>query len=146
MSIVKYSTNYDDYGPSTFNGFFNRFFNDQQMTNVKSNTKFLPNADVIELEKSFELQMALPGVKKEEVSLEIVDNVLTIKGERKLKNEKEEGKYYSFETQYGTFKRSFRLPKNVDQTKIEASYSDGILTITLTKLDENKLKTAIKIK
>jgi len=146
MSIVKYSTNYDDYAPSTFNGFFNRFFNDQQMSNVKNDVKFLPNADVIELEKSFELQVALPGVKKEDVSLDIADNVLTIKGERKLKIEKEEGKYYSFETQYGTFKRSFRLPKNVDQSKVEASYSDGILTINLVKLDENKLKTAIKIK
>ena len=146
MSIVKYRTNYDDYVPSTFNGFFNGFFNDQQMSNAKSDVKFLPNTDVIELEKSFELQVALPGVKKEEVSLDIADNVLTIKGERKLENEKEEGRYRSFETQYGIFKRSFRLPKNVDQTKIEASYNDGILTIMLMKLDENKLKTAIKIK
>jgi HSP20 family protein len=146
MSLVKYSTNYDDYAAGNFNGFLNRFFNDQQLSDTKNDTKFLPNTDVIELAEAFELQVALPGVKKEEVTLDVADNVLTIKGERIQKNEKEEGKYYSFETQYGTFKRSFRLPKNVDQTKIEASFSDGILTITLSKIAEDKLKTAIKIK
>ena len=146
MSLVRYNTNYDDFAPSTFNGFFNRFFNDQQLTSANKDVKFLPNVDVIEKDKSFELQVALPGVKKQDVELDIADNILTLKGERKLSNEKEEGKYYSFETHYGTFKRSFRLPKNVDQSKVEASFSDGILTINLLKVDEQELKTTIKIK
>lgn len=147
MSLVRYNTNYDDYAPSTFNGFFNRFFNDQQLTGSnKEEVKFLPNVDVIEKEKSFELQVALPGVNKKDVELHIADNVLTLKGERKLENEKEEGRYYSFETNYGTFKRSFRLPKNVDQTQIDASYKDGILSINMLKIDEQELKTTINIK
>ncbi len=146
MSLVRYNTNYDDYVPSTFNGFFNKFFNDQQLADPNKEVKFLPNVDVIEKDKSFELQVALPGMKKEEVELHIADNLLTLKGERKLKDEKQEGRYYSFETQYGTFKRSFKLPKNVDQTKVDASFTDGILIISLLKIDEQKLKTTIKIK
>jgi HSP20 family protein len=146
MSLVRYNTNYDDYAPSTFNGFVNRFFNDQQMKNTNDNVKFLPNVDVIEKDGAFELHVALPGLKKEDVELDIADNVLTLKGERKLKSEKEEGRYYSFETQYGTFKRSFKLPKNVDQTKVNASFQDGILKIDLLKIDEQELKTTIKIK
>ena len=146
MSLVRYNTNYDEHVPSAFNGFVNRFFNDQQMNNAKSDVKFLPNVDVIEKEDAFELQVALPGLKKEDVELDIADNVLTMKGERKLKNEKEEGKYYSFETQYGVFKRSFKLPKNVDQTKVDASFEDGILKIDLLKIDEQELKTTINIK
>jgi len=146
MSLVRYNTNYDDFVPSTFNGFVNRFFNDQQMKNVNDDVKFLPNVDVIEKESAFELQVALPGLKKEDVELHIADNVLTLRGERKLENEKKEGRYYSFETQYGTFKRSFKLPKNVDQTKVDASFEDGILKIKLLKIDEKELKTTIKIK
>lgn len=146
MSLVRHNANYDDFAPSTFNGFINKFFNDQQLTDSNKETKFLPNVDVIEQENFFEIQAALPGIKKEEVDLHIADNVLTLKGERKLKNEKEEGKYYSFETHYGTFKRSFRLPKNVDQAKVEASFNDGILTVKLLKIDEQELKATIKIK
>ena len=146
MSLVRYNTNYDDFVPSTFNGFVNRFFNDQQLKTTSDDLKFLPNVDVIEKENAFELQVALPGLKKQDVELEVADSVLTLKGERKLKNEKEEGRYYSFETQYGSFKRSFKLPKNVDQTKVDASFEDGILKINLLKIDEQELKTTIKIK
>lgn len=146
MSLVRYNTNYDDFLPSTFNVFVNRFFNDQQIKNTGDNVKFLPNVGVIEKENAFELHVALPGLKKENVELHIADNVLTLKGERKLENEKKEGRYCSFETQYGTFKRGFKLPKNVDQTKVDASFEDGILKINLFKIDEKELKTTINIK
>ena len=145
MNLVRYNTNYDDFLPSAFSNFFNRAFNDQDLTN-SSKEVFLPNVDVIEQENSFELQVALPGIKKEDIALDVAGEVLTLKGERKLNNEKQEGKYYSFETHYGTFKRSFRLPKNVDHAKIDASYADGILRINLSKIDDKALKTAIKIK
>jgi HSP20 family protein len=146
MSLVRYNTNYDDFVPSTFNGFVNRFINDQQTKSPTNETKFLPNVDVIEKENAFELQVALPGMKKEGVELEVADNILTLKGERKMESEKAEGRYYSFETQYGSFKRSFKLPKNVDQAKVDASFENGILKINLSKIDEQELKTTIKIK
>jgi len=146
MSLVRYNTNYDDFVPSTFNGFFNKFFNDEQLANPSKETKFIPTVDVIENDHNYELNAALPGMKKSDITLDIADNVLTIKGERKLENERKEGRYYSFETQYGSFSRSFRLPKNVNQSKIDASFKDGILKIELQKIDEQELKTSIKIK
>lgn len=143
MNLVRYNSNYDDFMP-TFNGVFNRFFDnviDKEVSN-----KFTPDVDIIENEKNFELHLALPGMKKEEFDIELEENRLTISGERKFKNEKKEGNFYSFETQFGSFKRTFRLPKNVDQEKIEARYVDGILHLELPKSEEYNVKNTIKIK
>ena len=143
MNLVRYNSNYDDYVPS-LNGVFNRLF-DNTLAKEKKDV-FVPDVDIIENEKNFELQIAVPGIKKEDFNIELSENLLTISGERKLKNEKKEGNYYSFETQFGSFKRAFRVPKNVNQEKIEAKYADGILTLELPKSEEYKVKNTIKIK
>lgn len=141
MNLVRYNSNYDDYMPA-FNSVFNRIFDN---TLEKSNT-FTPNVDIIENEKNFELHVVVPGMKKDDFSIEIDENLLAISGERQLKNEKKEGNFYSLETQFGKFKRSFRIPKNVNQEKIEAKYEDGILKLELPKSKENSIKNTIKVK
>ncbi|MDH5367811.1 MAG: Hsp20/alpha crystallin family protein [Cyclobacteriaceae bacterium] len=144
MNLVRYNSNYDDFVPS-FNGIFNRLF-DNSISQQKENPEFIPEVDIIENEKNFELELVVPGMKKEDFVIEISDNLLTISGERKSKYEKKEGNYYSFETKYGSFKRTFRIPKNVDQSSINASYADGILTLGLPKSEELKTKNTIKVK
>ncbi|MDH5475355.1 MAG: Hsp20/alpha crystallin family protein [Cyclobacteriaceae bacterium] len=144
MNLVRYNSNYDDFAPS-FNGIFNRLF-DNSVSPQKEALRFVPEVDIIENEKDFELQLVVPGMKKEDFEIEISDNLLTISGERKSKYEKKEGHYYSFETKYGAFKRTFRLPKNVDQSNISASYTDGVLFLGLPKSEELKTKNTIKVK
>lgn len=144
MKLVRYNSNNDDFMPS-FNGVFGNFFN-ESLGGTQENARFVPNVDVIENDKAFDLQVAVPGMSKEDFSLDLAENTLTISGERKFNQEKKEGNYYSFETQYGTFKRTFRIPKNVNIDKIEASYKEGILSVVLPKSDEQKLKSTIKIK
>lgn len=144
MNLVRYNSNYDDFFP-TFNGIFDRLFNDTLDTQ-NERAQFVPSVDIMENEKNYELHVAVPGMKKSDFNIELSDNLLTISGERKNEFERKEGSYYSFETQYGTFKRTFRMPKNVDQTKIDAKYADGILTLELPKSAEHTTKNTIKVK
>lgn len=144
MNLVRYNSNYDDFMPS-FNGIFNRIL-DNSISREKEISGFVPDVDIIENEKNFELQLVVSGMKKENFVIEISDNLLTISGERKSKYEKKEGNYYSFETKYGSFKRTFRMPKNVDQSSINASYTDGVLTLELPKSEELKTMNTIKVK
>ncbi|MEM9982457.1 MAG: Hsp20/alpha crystallin family protein, partial [Bacteroidota bacterium] len=89
-----------------------------------------------------QIEVAVPGLKKEDFNVEINENILTVSSEKKAETEqKEEGRYTRREFHYSTFSRSFTLPKNVDAEKIEANYSEGILNITLPKLGEVKQPT-----
>jgi len=141
MSLIRFNPSYNELLP-TFDGFFKQFLDNT----LKEEDRFVPNVDIIENDKNFELHVSVPGVKKEDFNIEISDNLLTVSGERKYKSEKKEGNYYSYETKYGQFKRTFRLPKNADQTKIEAAYEAGILTLMIPKSDEQKTKNIIKVK
>ena len=144
MTLVRYNSNFDDLMPS-FSGVFSRLFNDS-MSDAKDDARFVPSVDIIENDKAYNLNVAVPGMSKEDFHLDLSDNTLTISGERKFKEEKKEGNYYSFETQYGSFTRTFRVPKNVIEDKIEATYRDGILHVVLPKGEDPKLKSTIKIK
>jgi HSP20 family protein len=89
--------------------------------------------------------VAVPGMNKEDFKLDLNDNLLTISGERKFTKEQKENNFHSIETQYGTFSRSFSLPENVDSSKINAKYVNGILEITVPKDEKKILKTTIKV-
>lgn len=106
-----------------------------------------PAANIIEHPESFELNLAAPGLKKEDFKINLDNNVLTISSE--LENEKhEEGKNFTRkEFFYGSFSRSFTLPKTINIDKIKAEYENGILTVMLPKKDEAKvdIKKEIKI-
>ena len=141
MSIIRYNPN--DFVPSTFSSLVDRFFNESVVRNGGS--VFTPKVDVIETETSYEVQLAAPGVSKDDFKIEVNDNSLTVSGERKFSNEKKEKNFHTIETQYGAFSRSFSLPDNADGTKINAKYNNGILELIIPKDEKKILKQTIKV-
>ncbi len=104
---------------------------------------WLPTADLRETDDHYIVEMDLPGMRKEDVELTAIDNVLTIKGERKYehKDEKEDERgYRRFERRYGRFERSFEIPGGFDADNVEANYDNGVLHVTLPKREEAKPK------
>jgi HSP20 family protein len=141
MSIIRYNTN--DYVPTTFSNLVDKFFN-ESLARTGGST-FIPKVDIIENTDSFEIQLAVPGLNKEDFKIELNDNYLTVSGERKFTNEKKERTFHSIETHYGSFSRSFSLPENVDGTKINAKYNNGILELTIPKDEKKALKQTIRV-
>jgi len=141
MSIIRYNTN--DFVPTSFSALVDRFLNDS-ITRAGGST-FVPKTDVVETANAYEVHLALPGVNKEDFNIEVNDNHLTISGERKFQNEKKEKSYHAIETHYGSFSRSFTLPENVDASKINAKYNNGILEVSIPKDEKKVLKQTIKV-
>ncbi len=99
-----------------------------------------PDVDVYETEGSYVLKADLPGINKEDIKIDVNDNTLTFKGEKKFEEKTEKEGYVRVERSYGSFTRSFSLSDNVDPENIKASYKDGVLEITLAKREEAKPK------
>jgi HSP20 family protein len=97
-----------------------------------------PKVDIAENDQAFVLQAELPGMKRSEINVSLEDGVLTVAGERKPEDEKEGKNYVHRERTYGSFKRSFRLGKEVQADTISAAYTEGVLTVTLPKVEEVK--------
>jgi len=109
----------------------------QRLAEDLKNT-WVPPVDVQETENAFIFTAELPGMNKDDVSITLEENLLTLSGERNLK-EKEEGEnFHRVERAYGSFARSFTLPTQVDSTKVEASFKDGLLTIEIAKAEQAK--------
>jgi len=104
-----------------------------------------PQVDIYEDRENIVVKAELPGIKKEDVSIEVKDNILTLSGERKHEKETKKENYHRIERSYGKFNRSFSLPDPVKVDKVKANYRDGVLEITLPKSEEAKPK-AIPIK
>jgi len=96
--------------------------------------------EMYEKDDKFIVRTELPGMKKEELAISVLGDTLTIKGERKVKSEVKDEDYYRCELCYGKFSRSVALPAAVDAGKVEANYENGILEITLPKVEEAKPK------
>lgn len=101
---------------------------------------FVPAVDVHEDGEALVLRAELPGVKREDIQIELDANVLTLKGERKLESEQQERRYHRVERAHGSFVRQFQLPSNVDGTQIDAQLADGVLTVKLPKKPEPKAR------
>jgi len=114
----------------------NEFFNNEVKTT-------LPTANIVENEKDYQVELAVPGYNKKDFSIQLNENVLTIKAE--TKNEKEEtksnGQFTRKEHYYASFERHFTLPDTIKVENIEASYENGLLKITLPKKDEKEIET-----
>ena len=102
--------------------------------------RWFPEVDITEEKDRILVRADLPGMKQEEIAVEVTDSVLTIKGERKRESETKDAKTYRVERSYGSFLRSFTLPAGVDAGKISAAYKNGVLEISLPKLAEAKAK------
>jgi HSP20 family protein len=101
---------------------------------------FSPAIDVLEEKDNYLVKVDLPGLSKDDVSVSIQDNFLTIKGERKYEAEKKETNYFHRERIYGSFMRTIELPTHVEAGKVQASFRDGVLQVTLPKSEEAKPK------
>ena len=104
-----------------------------------------PRVDISETDKEFVIKAEIPEVKKEDVKVTVDNGVMTIHGERKQEKEEKGKKFHRVERCYGSFTRSFTLPDNVDETKIKASFKDGMLNLQIQKTEGAKPK-AIEIK
>ncbi len=126
MTLIKYNRPDTDFFGSKFSDVLDEFFN-EAVSNRKHS--FVPRIDVSETEKQYEIEVQLPGMKREDITVQLEDGRLNISGERKLENETEGKTFHKVESSYGSFTRAFQLPDNIDQESVKATYENGILTI-----------------
>ncbi|MEL6535364.1 MAG: Hsp20/alpha crystallin family protein [Bacteroidota bacterium] len=124
-----FSTMLDDFFDHSFSGF-----------GTATTSSKVPAVNVKESEKEFGLEVALPGVAKDQVNLELDHNVLTISSESKTEKEEAKEGYTRREFGYNSFRRSFTLPEIADQEHIDAKFEDGVLKVSIPKLDQKALK------
>jgi len=102
--------------------------------------EWAPSMDVAEIDENIVVTAELPGVKQEDVDVSVTNDILTLKGEKKEEKEVKEKNYHRIERSYGSFQRSVRLPAAVQADKAKAVYKDGVLNITIPKVEEAKPK------
>jgi HSP20 family protein len=107
---------------------------------------FRPKVNTRETEDNYHIEVELPGVKKENVDIQVDGNVLTISGERNVRDEVKDEDYHKVESRYGLFSRSFTLPEKVDVSNIEAHFENGILEVAIPKLKIDTSSRKIEIK
>jgi len=123
----------------------NRLF-DESVRNVRTGDEALssatwsPAVDIYETDSEVVLKAELPEVNQKDIDIQVENNTLTLRGERKLDKETKQENFHRIERAYGIFSRSFTLPSTVDQERIKADYRDGILRISLPKREESKPK------
>jgi len=123
-----------------FDKWFDEAANAYSPVKAQANGTWHPNVDVFETEGGYVLKAELPGVNKEDIKIDVSNNTLTIKGEKKFEERTEKDKYVRIERSYGSFTRTFALSDKVDSENIKAAYKDGVLEITLPKKEEAKPK------
>jgi len=145
MTLAKLSNQVPMF-PNFFDKFFDTDLFDWNARNFSGTNTTLPSVNIKESDEGFEVEMAAPGLKKEDFNIELNNDVLTISSEKKVENEVKDGEEFTRrEFSYQSFRRSFTLPNIVEMDKIKASYEDGILKINIPKKEEAKPKPAKKI-
>ena len=104
------------------------------------NRSWLPPVDIYETEEGFVATADLPGLSKDDIEVALESNVLTVSGERSYDKNGEQGAFRRVERAYGSFRRTFTLPSGVDSSKVDASFKDGVLTLTLPKSEVAKAR------
>ncbi|MDB3874613.1 Hsp20/alpha crystallin family protein [Flavobacteriaceae bacterium] len=132
MRIVKYNNN------KVFPSLMNEFFNDDFRINVINNNHSVPSVNSIENDNSFEIDLAVPGMKKDDFTIQLNDKVLVISSENT--NSVENNSMSLNEFNYSSFQRSFTVPETVELDKIKANYKNGILKVKLPKKKDSITK------
>ena len=101
-------------------------------------TSWMPTVDISEMENGFEIRAELPGVSEKDVNVSVTDNRLTIKGEKRQEEETDDKNYHRVERRYGSFQRSFTLPRHVETGAIKAQFTDGVLVLEIPKAEVAK--------
>lgn len=118
----------------------NRLFTRATGGDVAERQSWTPAIDVVETDDAIVLKAELAGMKPEDINIEVQDNVLTVSGERRFEEEVKEDKFYRIERRYGSFSRSLALPPTADESKVDASYENGLLQVTVHKAEVVKPK------
>jgi HSP20 family protein len=139
MTLVKFNNGQKTTVNPWFNDVFDTLFNDSVL-NDRFVTK-TPAVNIAETENEFHIELAVPGLKKEDFKISIDKNVLSISAEKKAENVEEGKKYSKREYSYNSFVRSFTLPEITDHAKIDAEYTDGVLKLSVAKKEEAKIQT-----
>ena len=132
MRIVKYNNN------KVFPSLMNEFFNDDFRMNIINNNHSVPSVNSIENDNSFEIDLAVPGMKKDDFTIQLNDKVLVISSENT--NSVENNSMSLNEFNYSSFQRSFTVPETVELDKIKANYKNGILKVKLPKKKDSITK------
>jgi len=132
-TLVKTNSNF----PTLFGNVFGKDVN-EFLASANLANHGIPAVNIVENENGFRLEVAAPGLKKEDFKINLENNVLTISTQKEQKTEETTEKYTRKEFSFSSFRRAFTLPNTVDGEKIGASYTDGVLNITLPKKEEAK--------
>jgi HSP20 family protein len=143
MALVRWK-NYGELNPWSplreLEGQFNRFFGELARDFDLSDGGWSPAVDFKEGEHEYTLEADLPGMKKEEIDVTVMDNCITLRGERKRETESNDKGVHRVERRYGTFERTFEIPGGFDAENINAHFDGGVLRVTLPKREEAKPK------
>ena len=107
--------------------------------------RWRPRINIEENDNNYEITAEIPGMSKEDIEIDLRGDILTLKGEKKIEEEKKDKNFHLCERCYGQFVRTIRLPENAEKDKIDAEYKDGILKLNIPKVEEAKPKE-IKVK
>ena len=122
--------------PPFFPSLIDDFINTDWNLKVPSFSSTVPAVNIKELDSQFEIELAVPGMKKDDFEIEVEDGVLSISSTQEEEQVNEKGKFTRREFGYSSFRRSFTLPDSVDPTKIDATYKEGVLLVLLPKHKE----------
>ena len=139
MTLVKFNKGLQPNTNPFFNDVFDSFLNDTFLSD-KLVTR-VPAVNIAENDSEFHIELAVPGLKKDDFKINLDKNVLSIAAERKSEENTETKRFSKREYSYNSFVRSFTLPETADYAKIEADYTDGILNLTIAKKEEAKLQS-----
>lgn len=116
-----------------------------EQKNISMKDDFTPSINTREGEFAYHIEVDLPGVKKDDIDVQVEDGVLIVSGERKAKEEIKEENYYKIESSFGSFSRSFRLPEEADVENIHAESVDGVLEVVVPKIENDNVDKVQKI-
>lgn len=123
---------------------FDSFFTGWNPELSRRSNSLLPAYDFYEIKESYCLSLELPGISKESIDISISGDSLIVKGEKTCDNESKDKQFYHRERYYGSFYRSIQLPVNVERDKVSASFSDGVLHVTIPKSEKHIKKIDVK--
>lgn len=123
--------------PSLVDQFLNRDLSQFIGADVET---MIPHVNILENDAEFQIELAAPGLNKEDLQIQIEKEVISISADKKTEAEQKTGNYLKREFGYQSFKRSFNLPESVNQSGIHAKYENGVLKVVLPKVEKNQLK------
>jgi HSP20 family protein len=139
MTLVKFNNGQKREANPWFNEVFDSLINDSRLVDRFVNK--VPAVNIAETENEFHIELAIPGLKKEDFKISLDKNILSVAAEKKTENADESKKYSKREYSYNSFVRSFTLPETADYAKIDAEYTDGVLKLSVAKKEEAKIQS-----